>query len=117
MADVDVTEVSDLARDINRDAAKRQRRLEAALSDGIDVVYVRAIADAEQMRDTGDMVAATRKVGRGFSRIVRCYDPAGLMNEFGSHGRAPRPWLLVHADAGADAVERGVLRDLDDFLR
>ena len=69
------------------------------------------------MRDTGDMIAATRKIGRGFSRIVRCYDPAGLMNEFGTSSMPPRPWLLVHADAGADAVEQGLLRDLNDFLR
>lgn len=117
MADVDVSEVQALARDINRDAALRQRRLEAAVAAGIDVVYTRAIADAQQMRDTGDMIAATRKIGRGFSRIVRCYDPAGLMNEFGTSSMPPRPWLLVHADAGADAVEQGLLRDLNDFLR
>jgi hypothetical protein len=115
--DIDTSDADRLALDLNRESVLVLRRTNAAVAAGIDDVHAQAVATAEQFRDTGDMIAATRKVGSGYSRIVRCYDPAGLMNEYGSHGRAPRPWLLVHADAGAQIVETQLARGLDEFIR
>jgi len=117
---LDTSEVQRFARDLNSEARLTQRRANAAVGAGINLVYDRAMASAATMRDTGAMAAATKKThgGRGgYTRIVRCTDPAGLMNEFGNHGRAPRPWLLVHADAGAEKIEAELARGLDEFLR
>lgn len=114
---IDTTELSRFALDINRESVLVRRRNEAAVRTGIDHVYDKAIETAQQWRDTGAMIAATRKIGRGYTRRVRCDDPAGMMNEFGAHGRAPRPWLLIQADGGAAVVAQEMLRGIDEFLR
>lgn len=116
---LDTSEADDFARDLLRESTLIRRRTNAAVDAGIDLVYASAVADAGRMRDTGAMVAATFKSKRsgGYTRIVRCTDPAGMMNEFGNHGRPPRPWLLVHADAGADRVVMELQRGLDEFAR
>lgn len=116
---LDTSEVEKFAADLNRESVLVRRRTNAAIDAGIDHVYTQAVATAQQFRDTGDMIAATYKSKRsgGFARIVRCEDPAGLMNEFGNHGRPPRPWLLVHADAGAQVMQDNLERDLGEFVR
>ena len=119
MADLelDVSEVLKLAKDLGSEGRKQQIRNQAALDEGIDYVFDTAIATATPWRDTGDMIAATKKVGRGYTRAVRCTDPAGLMNDRGTVNMAPRPWLGHLAEPGGKVVEASLARSIDEFLR
>ncbi len=116
--EIDLRELEALAKGLEEEARTKQaRRNNAALTKGIDYVYEHATATASGFRDTGAMLAATRKVGRGYTRAVRCTDPAGFFNEFGTVHMPPRPWLYVEADPGAKVVEEELARSLDDFLK
>ena len=116
--ELDASEVTAFAADLRREhTVAVVRRTNNAVGQGIDHAFTAAISVAEGMRDTGDMIAATHKVGRGYSRAIYCDDPAGMMNEFGNHGRPPRPWLLVQGDPAIGIVETEMARDLGEFRR
>ena len=118
--DVDVAELAQLAADLlHEDRRLVQRRVYKALDQAIDFLYAEAHASALAIRDTGALAASLRHESRGGGdgRRVWTEDPAGLMNEFGTHSMAPRPWLFPHAQPAGDLLARLIVDGTGEVLQ